>query len=164
MPVLNRLRLLTTGLLLTAIQTAGAQVQVGPQVSLGSDSGLGIGGRIVFPVRSVPSIIDGAFDANFFTGGGSAVDSWLDANSNLRVRVPLARDFTTRIGAGVNSTHISTKQETPGTRTATRFGLNLVASAELPERRLAPFVELRAVVGGSEQVVLTGGITLGKRR
>jgi hypothetical protein len=152
------------GLLMTAAQPTGAQVHVGPQVSVGSDGGLGLGARIVFPLQRANSFFDGTFDGNFFFGGGSAVDSWIDTNFNLRVRVPVARDFTTRIGAGLNTTFISTEQSSPGTSTSTKFGLNLVASAGLPAGRMAPFIELRTVLGGNEQVVLAGGFTLGTRR
>ncbi len=157
-------RLTLLALFLAASRPAGAQIHVGPQLSVGSDSGVGIGGRAVFPLRRASSFIDGAVDGNYFFGGGSAVDTWLDTNFNVRLRVPVARDFATRLGAGVNATFLSTAPASPGTRTATRFGLNLVASAGLPEGRFAPFLELRAVVGGSEQVVLAGGFTLGPRR
>jgi hypothetical protein len=144
---------------------AGAQIQFGPQASIGSDSGLGLGGRLLFPLRVGALGVDGAIDANYFLGGGTAVDSWIDANANVRVPIPLAQDFTFRVGAGVNSTFISL--DTPDavtTRTDTELGFNVLAAIELVRGHLAPFLELRVVVGGAEQLVLTGGFTEGQDR
>jgi len=144
------------------VTAADAQIRLGPQLSLGTDSGLGLGGRLVFPLRVGVLGMDGAFDGNYFFGGGTGVDSWVDLNANVRIPVPIARDFTTRIGAGVNATFISFDQPgTPTTSTETDFGFNLLGSIGLPERRLAPFAEVRAVLGGASQVVLTGGFTVG---
>jgi hypothetical protein len=159
-----RAYLLLPFFLAAGVAPATGQVHVGPQVSAGSDSGLGLGGRIVFPLRAEILGIDGVIGGNYFFGGGTAVDSWIDANFNVRVPVPLARDFTTRIGAGLNTTFISIEQAAPGTTTDTEFGLNLLASLGLPEGRFAPFIELRTVLGGGEQVVLSGGFTVGQRR
>jgi hypothetical protein len=161
----RRLYPLLAFLLIAAAAPVSGQVHFGPQASAGSDSGVGLGGRLVFPLRTGLLGIDGAIDGNYFFGGGSAVDSWFDANFNIRVPVPVARDFTTRIGAGLNAAFISRAQVEPGsTSTDTELGLNLLASVGLPRNWLAPFVELRAVVGGAEQAVLTAGFTLGPRR
>jgi len=154
-------------LALTSATTApaSAQMHLGPQASLGTDSGAGLGARLLFPLRAGILGVEGGIDGNYFFGGGRDVDSWVDVNVNVRIPVPLARDFRTRIGAGLNATFISLYQTgTPTTSTESDVGVNLLGSIELPERRLSPFAELRVVVGGSEQVVLTGGFTVGPAR
>jgi hypothetical protein len=156
--------ILMLALLVVFVRPAAAQVHFGPQLSLGSDSDFGVGGRFDFPLRTGALGMDGAIDSNYFFGGGSAVDSWIDVNANLRVPVPLARDFTTRIGAGLNVTFISLESPSPGTSTDTEFGFNLLGAVGLPRGRLAPFAEFRVVIGGAEQVVMTGGFTVGPRR
>jgi len=151
--------------LTSATLPASAQMHLGPQASLGTDSGAGLGARLLFPLRVGIFGMEGGIDGNYFFGGGRDVDSWVDVNVNVRIPVPLARDFRTRIGAGLNATFISLYQPaSPTTNTESDVGLNLLGSIELPERRLSPFAELRVVVGGSEQVVLTGGFTVGPAR
>jgi hypothetical protein len=150
--------------LLSPIAQASAQVQFGPQVSVGTDSGLGLGARLIFPLRTDALGVDGAIDANYFFGGGRAVDSWIDTNVNLRLPIPLAQDFVTRIGAGVNFTFIS--RDAPGqtTDTDTDAGLNLLIAFQVPRDRVSPYFDLRAVLGGAEQAVLTAGFTFGPPR
>jgi hypothetical protein len=146
------------------VSDAAAQVQAGPQLSLGTDSGLGVGGRLVFPLRTGALGLDGAIDGNYFFGGGEGVDSWIDGNVNVRLPIPLARDFTTRIGGGINATFLSFDTSGPTTASDSEFGLNLLASIGKPEGRLGPFVEARIVFGGAEQLVVTGGFTFGGNR
>lgn len=163
-----------TGIVVTcAVVLAGgagdarAQLNVGPQLSIGTDSGVGLGGRLGFPLRTGALGLDGVLDGNYFFGGPTGVDSWIDANVNLRIPIPLAEDFTTRLGAGVNFAFISFEQAGPTTRTDTEVGLNVLATIEFGRRGIAgvtPFGELRVVAGGAEQVVFTGGILFGPRR
>jgi hypothetical protein len=144
---------------------ATAQVHVGPQLAIGTDSGLGLGGRLVFPLRVGILGMDAFFEGNYFFGGGRAVDSWIDTNANVRIPIPIARDFTTRIGGGLNMSFISLRGPTEPTTVSEReFGFNLLAGISLPHGHLAPFGEVRVVAGGAAQLVLTGGFTVGPRR
>lgn len=150
--------------LLLGSAPVAAQVHVGPQLSLGTDSGAGLGARILFPLRRDVVGLEGALDGNYFFGGGDLVDSWIDVNANLRLPIPIARDFTTRIGAGLNLTFISI--ESPGGPTSdtdSEVGLNLLAAIEGSRGRIAPFGELRLVLGSAEQLVVTAGFTVGGR-
>jgi len=151
-------------LLMSVGTTAEAQVRIGPQASLGSDSGLGVGARLTFPLRTGALGIEGVLDSNYYFGGGSGVDSWIDANANVRVPIPLAQDFSTHLGAGVNTSFLSFESGAPSTETKAELGLNLLGTVGLPQSPFSPFGELRVVVGGAEQVVLTGGFSVGGNR
>ena len=155
---------LVAALTVGSVAAGEAQVRFGGQASIGSDSGLGLGGRLIFPLRADALGADGAIDGNYFFGGGSAVDSWIDANVNLRIPVPLTPEFSTRFGAGLNAAFVSFESGEVSTETDTEIGLNVLASVGLPANNFAPFLELRAVLGGAEQVVLTGGFTVGGSR
>ncbi len=51
----------------------------------------------------------------------------MDTNLNVRAVIPLAADFSTRVGAGVNASFISLDTPgTPTTDTEAEFGLNLL--------------------------------------
>ncbi len=152
-------------LLSLAAPEAQGQLRFGPQVSAGSDSGAGIGARATFPLRVGIGPLDGAIDASYASPSG--VKSWIQTNVNARLQVPLAADFGTVIGAGLNASFISAEVGPgPTTETDTQFGLNLLGGISYPREgilggRVVPFTELRGVVGGAEEVVLTIGLTFG---
>jgi hypothetical protein len=144
------------------VGTADAQVYGGPQASVGTDSALGLGARLIFPLRSTRLGVDGAIDGNFFFGGGSAVDNWIDANLNGRLPVPLSPAFMMRLGTGLNATFISLAEQTGvTTELDTELGWNILLSVERPEGRVGPFAEARLILGGAEQLVFTAGYTFG---
>jgi hypothetical protein len=159
--------LLLSGALGFAPRAADAQLQFGPQISAGTDSSLGLGARVLFAPRTGSRVIDGVLEANRFFQGD--VDSWVDLSVNLRLSLPLAEEFGTRIGTGLNVAIIS--QDVvggPSTSTDTSFGLNLLAAFEYPREgvlggRAIPFAETRVVIGGAEQFVFTVGATIGSR-
>lgn len=161
------LLLAALGILSPAPRPAEAQLQFGPQISAGTDSSFGLGARVLFAPRGGSRVLDGVLDANRFFQGD--VDSWVDLSVNLRLAIPLAQEFGTRIGAGLNVGIISQDfVGGPSTRTDTHFGLNLLAAFEYPREgilggRALPFAETRVVVGGAEQFVLTVGMTVGSR-
>jgi hypothetical protein len=150
--------------LLPAVPAAG-QLSFGPQLSYGNDSDLGIGARLIFPLRTQALGIDGVIDGNYFFPGdvnGSGVD-WLEANVNVRLPIPLAEQFRTLIGAGLNVSSISVDLTGVSSESDTEVGLNLLGAAEFPRGAITPFGEFRVIIGGAEQVVLTGGFTFGSR-
>ena len=142
---------------------ADAQVGYGAQASLGTEGGLGLGARLIFPLIVSPLGMDGTLDANYFFGGGDAIDNWIETNANVRLPIPLSREFETRVGTGVNATFL-TFDLPEDSDTEAEIGINLIGSLSLPQHALAPYAELRAVLGGAEQVVITAGISVGGRR
>ena len=140
---------------------ARAQVHVGPQLSLGTDSGFGVGGRLEFPLRTGFLGLDGVIDGNYFFGGGTDVDSWIDTNLNIRLPIPIARDFTTRIGGGVNATFISAESGAPASTIESQFGLSVLGQVGRRFGWFGLFAETRFVFVGAEQLVLTAGVTFG---
>ncbi len=150
-------------LALTAPQ-AHAQLRFGPEVAVGSDSGFGMGVRGVFPLR-VGGPLDGVIDALYSTPSGT--DSWIQTNANVRLAVPLSPAFITTVGVGLNASFISFDDGSdPTTDTDTLFGMNVLGGVAYPREgvlggRARPFAELRAVIGGAEEVVLTVGLTFG---
>jgi hypothetical protein len=160
-------RVLLGGLAVAALAApAQAQLQIGPQLSVGSDSGLGVGGRLTFPLRRAAIGLHGVIDANYFTGGGEGVDSWIDSNLNLRFPLPIAEGFDLLLGGGLHFSFLSFGGDGPAEgETDTNVGFNVLSAIEIPRGFVVPFFELRAVVaGGAEQVVFTGGVVFGGAR
>jgi hypothetical protein len=159
------LSLLPLLLCLATAAPAGAQIQLGPQLSVGSESDFGFGGRLVFPVNFLQSVgLHGVIDGSYFTGGGEGIDSWIDVNTNVRVPIPLSPSFELHVGGGINFSFISF--ETPGAPTSesdTGVGLNVLGGLDAPFSFVTPFLELRAAITGEEQVVLAAGVTFGSR-
>jgi hypothetical protein len=140
---------------------ARAQVHLGPQLSVGTDSGFGFGARVVFPLKADVFGMDGAIDGNYFLGGGTGVESWIDANVNVRLPIPIARDLSTRLGGGVNAAFITQESNAPPGTIDSEFGLNLLGHVGWPAGWLRPFAETRFVFVGARQLVLTAGVTFG---
>lgn len=134
---------------------AEGQVHLGPQVSLGGDTDVGIGGRVVagMPEYSGLEFI-GSFDV-FFPDG---YDYW-EINGNLvhNFEVPEASSFRPYAGGGLNIAHYDRDDDRPGDGDDTDVGLNLLGGMKFPMEGVAPFVELRLTVEGGDQFVVTGG-------
>jgi hypothetical protein len=155
---------LALGAMAACAMPARAQVQVGPQLSLGTDAGLGLGARLVFPLRTGALGIRGSLDGNYFTGGGTEVDGWIDTNANVSLPIPIAQDFDLRLGAGLNVTHLSYEGGGATSRSETKAGLNLLGAIEFPKGIMTPFGELRVVATGpAQQLIFSAGVTFGGR-
>lgn len=132
---------------------ADAQVHIGPQLSYGGDTEVGVGGRVVANVESLEHWdFIGTFDV-FFPGGD--VDVW-EANGNLAYNFGLRDipDLSPYVGVGLNIFHVSV-----GSADDTDLGLNFFAGTQFQgSGSTTPFVELRLVAEGADQVVLTGGL------
>lgn len=173
-PHLPAAGVLVAGLILAAPLLSGGalegQVHVGGQFALASDSGVGLGARLVFPLRPERLRLDGAMDINHYPSPGSGVDNWNELNLNARLPLPVSDRFVTRVGAGLNLAFVST-ESVPGSagESRTDAGLNLLAAVEFSRGRFSrgrviPFVETRLVLGDRSQAILTGGVTLGSPR
>jgi hypothetical protein len=149
---------------------AGAQVHLGGQFALASDAGVGLGARLVFPLRPEAIRLDGVVEANHFLSPGSALDGWNELNLNARVPIPVSDRFVSRVGGGLNVAFLSTEAGPGRTgETRTEAGLNLLGAVEFSRGRLSrgrvvPFAEARLALGERSQVVFTGGLTLGSPR
>jgi hypothetical protein len=146
--------------LVAGVGSAEAQgVRFAPEVSVGEDSDLGIGGRINADMSSTfgsPGFfITGAFDY-FFPGNN--VNYW-ELNGNLGWLVPGVRgNVRPYIGAGLNYAHVSFDNCT-GNCGNSDVGVNLMGGINLQTRtRIMPFIEAKIELGGGEQFVLTGGV------
>jgi len=69
-----------------------------------------------------------------------------------------SRTFAPYVGGGLNIAHASASAGTLSA-SATKAGLNLLGGTTFKVKgEITPFAELRGIVGGGKQVVITGGI------
>ena len=133
--------------------SADAQVHIGPQVSYGGDTEVGVGARVVANVESLAHWdFIGTFDV-FFPGNG--VDYW-EANGNLAYNfgIPEAPSLSPYVGIGLNIAHISN-----GSADDTDLGINFFAGTQFESSSsVTPYAEVRIVAEAAEQVVLTVGL------
>lgn len=143
------------GLLLAGGQTADAQVYVGPQVNLATDTDFGVGGRVLANIEQANLEFVGSADLYFPDG---PTDYW-EANGNLfyHFHLPENPSVLPYLGGGLNLATFSNGD------TRTEAGLNLGGGVRFPLEDISPYVEGRGVVGNdaSEQFVFTFGILFG---
>lgn len=135
--------------------TALGQVNFGPQLSWGGDTDVGVGGRIVAGIESVPRWdFIGSFDI-FFPDG---FDYW-EANGNVAYNFTIeeAETIYPYVGGGLNLAHISPEGLGNG-GSDTELGLNLFGGTQFEGESIIPYLEVRLVIEAAEQVVLTGGV------
>ena len=148
-------------LMLAVPATAVGQVQFGPQLSYGGDTDLGIGGRVLANVESLEHWdFVGTFDVWFPDDGGSVDVSAWEANGNLAYNFLIEdSDLSPYAGAGLSIFHVSVENENTGFDSDdTDLGVNLFGGLKFPGGSVTPFAEVRAVLEGADQVVVTGGI------
>jgi opacity protein-like surface antigen len=162
--------------LLGAGDLAG-QFRVGPQASYGTETDIGIGGRVILGFPALPGFgVIGSFDY-FFPGtiDLSVAEVNIDANyweinGNLFYAFPVSgASIEPYFGAGLNLAHASVDVTSPAEDfddSQTELAFNLLAGFEFPMTGLSPFVEVRVELGGDEdffirgdnQVIVTGGL------
>jgi hypothetical protein len=144
-----------------APSAAGAQVahespHFGVQLNYGNDSEFGLGGRVryglqgLFPAAPLSSIASADV---YFPGGGV---TWFDLNYNVvyNFRPASAPKVTPYAGGGLNFVYL---HQSAGSDT--HLGLNIIGGTEFrSSSRVTPFAELKFVIEGGDQLVLTGGI------
>ena len=139
-------------LCLAGVQTAPAQgFRWGPEVSLGTDTDLGLGARGEFDFSGSALTIIASFDYYFPDG---SVDYW-EINGNLiyNFNIPSAPTVTPYAGGGLNIGHASAEGYSD-----TDPGLNLLGGARFDAGSIMPFAEVKFTIEGVEQFVVTGGI------
>jgi Outer membrane protein beta-barrel domain len=150
------------GLLLMLPAAANAQVRLGPQLSWGDDTDLGVGGRVLANVESlIHWDFIGTFDVFFIDDNSNFDRSYWEANGNLayNFRIADAQSLAPYVGAGLNISRFSIEDRSTGEeRDNTDLGVNLFAGTQFEGTSVTPFAEFRIVAEGAEQLVLTGGI------
>jgi hypothetical protein len=148
-------------LLLAVPATAVGQVAFGPQLSYGGDTDLGIGGRVLANVEALEHWdFVGTFDVWFPDDSGNVDVSAWEANGNLAYNFVVEdTSLNPYAGAGLSIFHVSVENETTGGEADdTDLGLNFFGGLKFPGQSITPFVEVRGVLEGADQVVVTGGI------
>jgi len=136
----------------------------GLQLDWGSDTDVGIGGRVVFGLKAIAprTPIDGivSFDYYFPSApAGTDANFWeINANVAYRFTVPARSTFRPYAGGGLNIGHASASAG-GASASDTKPGLNLLAGTTFKVKgSVMPFAEFRGVVGDFDQIVLTGGV------
>lgn len=157
-----RTTIMTVAALLLAVPaTAGAQVHLGPQLSWGGDTDIGIGGRVLVGVESLPRWdFIGTFDVFFPDDGPNDDLTYWEINGNLAYNflIEEAESIFPYVGGGLNIAHFSRDNDPGDDFSDTDLGLNLFGGTQFSASGVIPFAEIRLVVEGADQVVLTGGV------
>ncbi|MEJ2311378.1 MAG: hypothetical protein P8Y10_02445 [Gemmatimonadales bacterium] len=147
---------------LNAQQRQTRRLNLGPQLSYGSSSKLGLGGRLHANLRSPDGlVIIGAFDWFFPDEGPGDSRTYWELNGNVAYRFKI--EGTTAVapyaGGGLNIAYSSRRSEGGGDGSSdTDLGVNLLGGTLFGSGPVLPFFELRVELAGGEQFVLTGGV------
>ncbi len=147
-----------TVLALAGARDVQAQTMFGAEVLFGSDTDVGLGGRVHFDLApSVPNLeIMGSFDY-FFPDGPN--DYWeINGNAWYRIRTSATQTAVPYVGGGLNIGHI----DNAATEDNTDVGLNLGGGVRFLFENTIPFLEARVTIGGVEQLVIGGGVLFGR--
>lgn len=144
-------------LCLMGVETASAQgFRWGPEVSLGTDTDLGLGARAEFDFSGSALTIIASFDYYFPDG---PAEYWeINANLIYNFDIPSAPTVTPYAGGGLNIGHRSWDGPDDDRRSDTDPGLNLLGGTRFDAGSIMPFVEIKFTIEGVEQFVVTGGI------
>jgi hypothetical protein len=138
-----------------SVEEGRAQVAVGVQGNWASEADLGLGARVLANLGGSNFEVVGSAD-RFFPGNDR---EWWDFNANLFYHFHLADTHAVLpyLGGGLNVARVST-----GNRSSTETGVNLGGGVRFPGTSLTPFFEVRAAITDPNQVVLTGGLLIGR--
>ena len=158
-------------LLVFAATDVQAQVRFGPQVAWGSDTDLGIGARLTGDVdafggsdSSALRSLRGIAEFIYYLDPHDGCDecSALEINASGVVPIKLGEsnnDFYA--GGGLNLARFSVDIGGAGSVSNTEIGLNVLGGLNFALSNLAAFVEAGIRISGSEQFVISSGITFG---
>src|SRR5437667_4223000 len=140
--------------------------QFGVELNWSSDVDFGIGGRGVFPLRSLfpKTPLDGIVSFDYFfpsVPSGVSAHYWeINGNVAYRFTVPARSSFRPYAGGGLNIAHASAGPSGGTSVSETRAGLNLLGGTtfKLKGSKLTPFAEARGEVGGGKTFIITGGV------
>ena len=141
--------------------TAAQRTSFGLQLDWGNDPNFGIGGRGVFPLRSLfpGTPLDGIVSFDYFFPGNNVKYWEINGNVAYRFKVPARSSLRPYGGGGLNIAHASvTFGGVSGSDT--KAGLNVLGGTtfKLKRSKLLPFAEARGEIGGGKTFILTGGV------
>lgn len=143
-------------------QTVAPRTQFGIQLSFADDAELGVGGRVRYGLQGLfpRAPLSSQASLDFFFPGNDVTYAEINYNVVYNFRVGSAPRVGPYAGGGLNFAYV--KQDfggAIGSRSDTDLGLNILGGINFRGgSRLTPFLELRAELGGGEQLVFTGGI------
>ncbi len=152
----------------TMASPAGAQVAVGVSANYGTESDFGVGARLMIPFSRVRVGVASQVQLGgdlFFPGTveGAADASWVDLNGNVVFPLRFSEGFRPYLGVGLNLA-VRSSDDTLADDPGTKAGINVVGGWRGSRGAAAPFAEVRGVIGGAEQLVLTFGFAFGGGR
>ena len=131
-------------------------VSLGVELDYGNDSEFGIGGRLRHGLQGLfPNApLSGIATVNLFFPGNGV--TWVEGNYNVVYNFHIASSpkVVPYAGAGLNFVYV----DVDNVGSDTQFGLNMVGGTEFRGGKVTPFIEIRGVIDGGDQLVLTGGI------
>ena len=149
---------------------SAAQVRFGANVAWANDFDLGVGGRIGFGFGEVSNRhpIEGVVSFDYFFPGdeGTSLDpTYWEINANGIYKFAITNStLVPYVGAGLNYARASADVPGAGTVSDSEVGLNVLGGLRFGSgQALRPFVEVRAELGGGEQVVFAFGLLIGRR-
>ena len=148
---------------------AEAQAYIGPHIAWGDEADFAVGARAGISLSRLlsPDPNEGGltrFDALL------AFDWFLDCNDcsyfeltpAVTAPIQLNPEFLVYLGAGLNLARFSVDVSNDELDASdTDLGLAILGGAEFPIASLTSFLELRATLGGAEQVVISFGLLFG---
>lgn len=146
-------------------RVSDAQVSIGGQGSWSDRRDWALGGRLTWDLSPSGTSLAfiGAFDWFFQQNVPVTIDAeYWEINLNAVYLQSIYRpEAVSYVGGGLNVARIK-EERTTGVVIVddTRFGANLVAGTRYKLGRIAPFFELRYIIEGGEQFVLTAGLDL----
>ncbi len=165
---MNRLLLaacvIAVGLAPSALE---AQVSIGPQGSWGDRRDWAVGGRLTVDLspNGPPVAFVGSYDWFFpKTPVGINAEYWEINVNALYVQTLYQGEAVSYVGLGLNVANWKAGGQSivgdPVSEEDTQYGVNLVGGTRYKFERFAPFFELRYIIEGGRQFVLTAGLEL----
>lgn len=144
-----------------------AQVSIGPQGSWGDRRDWAVGGRLTVDLspNGPPVAFVGAYDWFFPQMRVGINAEYWEINVNaLYVQTLYQAEAVSYVGLGLNVADFRATGESlvgePFDEAYTKYGVNLVGGTRFKFERFAPFFELRYIIEGGKQFVLTAGLEL----
>jgi hypothetical protein len=152
------------GLALTP-RASYAQISLGGQGSWGDRRDWAVGGRLTWDLspRGTPLAFIGAFDWFFLQAPRTIDAEYWEVNVNVAFIQSVYRpEAVSYLGVGLNVATIKEERKADGEVLLddTDYGVNLLGGTRYKLGRFAPFFELRYIIEGGEQFVVTAGLDL----
>ncbi|MEQ9569630.1 MAG: hypothetical protein RLN75_05525 [Longimicrobiales bacterium] len=145
---------------------AAAQVRFAPTLSWGEDADIAVGGRLLVNLGRVISDDGGQGRLDLvvpFEWYFDCADcTYIEVTPGLILPLTI-RDVGPYLGAGLNIARLSTDADGRD-ESDVEVGLGLTGGVLFPVGRFSGFAEVRATLGGAEQIVASVGLQLGGTR